>query len=523
MKNVLLYGILILLALSTTISLKADPMNTKPQSDTKLRWADDNLIYTGEVNSWSFGVLVGIEDAAIDVDYFAGDTLRAIIASPDSTFSTFRSNNNGQTWSLINTTDLRFDNGTQPRIVHGPDSTYHIFIRTLDGIGNIYTEAHRTSDDSYIIGTGNNLAAPGDSVKSYSVCTDRRSNHDYSVFVAYQRGQGGAGEDDIYLTQTSDLGQTWSTPSFVRAGGAMYPDITYGNDSTLYVAFLQKYAGKDTTEIMLRRTMNFGATWTSSVPINSDTFPKMAPQVAAAYDGSGDVWVIWSLRNYNNPNNDFALLYSLSEDYAMTWSSPSWCNSVIDSNEILPSIAVNDVFGSTSNKPYVTFLRTYYDWSGPLSVHSCEWTGSGWSADSIYADSNTTPTKPIQTFIAGGEPAIAYVGPNSENVYFDSRIIPAGIDEKEYSPSNGEIECSIDKNIITGTATLKYTLPGETNVDISVANILGQTVATLDNGLKEGSEHTISVSAENLSQGIYFIVVKTENGLTGTVKFAVLK
>ncbi len=515
MKNLLL-SIIILLVLSITISLKA-------ASDTKLRWADDNLIYTGEVNAWTGGILVGIEDVAIDVDYFAGDTLRAIVVCPDSTASIFRSNDNGQTWAIRNTLDLRFDNGTQPRIVHGPDSTYHIFVRTLDGIGNIYTEAHRTSDDSYIVGTGDNIAAPGDSVKSYSVCTDRRSNHDYSVFVAYQRGQGGIGEDDIYLTQTSDQGQNWSTPSFVRAGGAMYPDITYGNDSILYVAFLQKYLETDTTEIMLRKSMNFGANWTTSVSIDSDTFPKMAPQVAAAYDGSGDVWVIWSLRNYNNPNDDMGLLYSLSEDSAVSWSSPSWCNSVIDSNEILPSIAVNDVFGSTSNKPYVTFLRTYYNWSGPLSVHSCEWTGSTWSADSIYADSNTVPTKPIQTFITGGEPAIAYVGPNSENVYFDSRTIPVGIDEKEYSPSNEEIECSVDKSIITGTATLKYTLPGETNVDISIVNILGQRTATLLDGKQEKGEHTLNLSSKNLSQGIYFIVIETEYGQKGITKTTVLK
>ncbi len=518
MKKTLISSLTILFFIISTPILKAD----SPGDDTKLRWADDKLIYSGEVNAWTTAILVGIEDAAIDVDYFTGNTLRAIVACPDTTVKVFRSDDNGQTWSITDSLDLRFDNGTQPRIVHGPDSTYHIFIRTLYN-NNIYTEAHRTSDDSYIVGTGDNIAAPGDSVKSYSVCTDRRSHHDYSVFVAYQRGEGGIGEDDIYLTQTSDQGQNWSTPSFVRAGGAMYPDITYGNDSILYVAFLQKYLETDTTEIMLRKSMNFGANWTTSVSIDSDTFPKMAPQVAAAYDGSGDVWVIWSLRNYNNPNDDMGLLYSLSEDSAVSWSSPSWCNSVIDSNEILPSIAVNDVFGSTSNKPYVTFLRTYYNWSGPLSVHSCEWTGSTWSADSIYADSNTVPTKPIQTFILDGEPAIAYVGTNAQNVYFDSRIIPVGIDEKEYSPSNEKIECSIDKSIVTGTAILKYALPGETNVNISLANILGQTVATLDEGSKNAGYHTINISAENLSQGIYYIVVKTENGLKSTVKFAVLK
>jgi hypothetical protein len=518
MKKILLFSFTVLFVIISTPTLKADA----PVDATKLRWADDKLIYTGRVNANSWVVETGIEDAAIDVDYFTGNTLRAVVACPDTTVRMFRSDDNGQTWSKIDSLDLRFDNGTQPRIVHGTDSTYHFFIRALEGRGRIYTEAFRTSDDSYIIGTGGYISG-SDSVKSYSVCTDRRSNHDYSIFVAYQRGEGGAGEDDIYLTQTSDQGQTWSTPSFVRAGGAMYPDIAYGNDQTLYVAFLQKYAGNDTTEIMVRKSPNFGATWYASVPIASDTFPKMAPQIVAAYDGSGKVWTIWSFKNLNNPYNDWELLYSISENSAANWSPPTWCNSVPDSSEVLPSIGIKDEYGSTSNRPYVTFLRGYYDWTGPLSIHTCEWMGSAWSEDNIFADSNAVLTKPIQTFILDGEPAIAYVGRNAENVYFDSRIDPSGINEEDDPPSYEKINCSIDQSIITGTATLKYTLPAESTVDISIANILGQKTATLFNDIQEKGEHTLSLSAKNLSQGIYFIVIETEYDQKGIAKVTVLK
>ncbi|MEJ2306610.1 MAG: T9SS type A sorting domain-containing protein, partial [candidate division WOR-3 bacterium] len=87
----------------------------------------------------------------------------------------------------------------------------------------------------------------------------------------------------------------------------------------------------------------------------------------------------------------------------------------------------------------------------------------------------------------------------------------------------GKITCSLDRNFILGTAALKYTLSQKTSVDISFVNILGQKVASLDNGEKESGEHNISISTENLSQGIYYIVIETANGQKGITKAAVLK
>jgi len=541
MKNVLLYSVMILLALSITISLKAadeafqlnlsqtskeladpaDVIEIKPQSDTKLRWAEDKLIYDGEVNANSWSVQSGLDDDAIDVDYFAGDTLRAIVASPDSFVRIFRSNDNGQTWSNLNEIFFSNGNATEPHIVHGTDSTYHVFVRYLSDQDRLYTMAYRTANDVSISGTGQYLAGT-DSVKNYSVCTDRRSNHNYRVFVAYHRGLGGRGLDQVMFTITTDQGQNWSTPSPLQYVGSGFPDITYGNDNILYLTYLVLPIGNDYT-INARRSLNAGANWAGSVTIKEDSFPKMGPQIAAAYDGSGNVWTIWPKQDLNTANDDWGLRWSWSQDSAESWSSPSWTNSDVDSNEVLPSIAVYDGYNSTANTPYVSFIKMYHDWTGTASVREFEWEGSTWSTDTCYSDSNAFLTRPITTFISGGLPALAYVGENSENVYFDSWANTSGIDEDiDVTTSDGKIECSIDRSIITGAATLKYTLASETTVDISIVNILGQTVATLDSGSKEGGEHTIKVSAENLSQGIYYIVIGT-NGGTGTAKFTVLK
>jgi len=542
MKNVLLYSVMILLALSITISLKAadeafqlnlsqtskeladpaDVIEIKPQSDTKLRWAEDKLIYDGEVNANSWSVQSGLDDDAIDVDYFAGDTLRAIVACPDSFVRIFRSNDNGQTWTEAGNFYFISGGAREPHIVHGTDSTYHVFCVYESDENDIYTQARRTSDDASILGTGQFLSGT-DSVKNYSVCTDRRSNHDYSVFITYHKGRGGRGADHIMLTRTTDQGQNWSAPVGIQFNGSGFPDITYGNDNILYLTYMTLPAIGNDYAIYARRSLNAGANWAGSVIIEEDSFPKMGPQIAAAYDGSGNVWTIWPKQDLYTANDDWGLRWSWSTDSAVSWSSPSWTNSDIDSNEVLPSIAVNDIYGSTSATPYVSFIKSYHDWTGDLSVRSFEWEGSTWSTDTCYSDSNAFLTRPITTFISGGLPALAYVGENSENVYFDSWANSSGVDEDiDVTTSNGKIECSIDRSIITGAATLKYTLASETNVDISLVNILGQTVATLDSGVKESGTHTINVSAENLSPGIYYIVIGT-NGGTGTAKFTVLK
>ena len=128
MKKMLLFSFLTLFLIISTPTLKADTINTKPEDDTKLRWYEDKIIYDGEVNVNEWATLVGDDDESIDIDYFAGDTLRAVVACPDSTLRIFRSNDNGQTW--LNVQESSFGGSiTEPRIVHGPDSTYHIFVR----------------------------------------------------------------------------------------------------------------------------------------------------------------------------------------------------------------------------------------------------------------------------------------------------------------------------------------------------------------------------------------------------------
>jgi hypothetical protein len=524
MKKILILTLLTLFLLSPVLSLKAagppDPVISYTKNDVKLRWADDKMIYEGTVRVDAWAVANNeVEDESIDVDYFAGDTLRAVVACPDSTVRILRSNDQGQTWSQVVIIMSFNDYLTEPHIVHGPDSTYHVFVRSLYNQDEIYTYAFRTGDDQTIPGTAQSLSG-ADSVKNYSVCTDRRSNHAYSVYLAYHQGNGGRGADQVKFTRTTDQGQSWSSPAVITSiGGSGYPDITYGNDSTLYLAYLIRMSTGN-NNINIRRSLNNGENWQFSGAPQVDSFPKMAPQIAAAYDDSGDVWVIWPRKNLLAANEDWDLYWSWSQNEGVSWSTAATVNSVTDSNDYFASIAVNDCYGSTSATPFVSFLRAYYDGSIPL-VRSFTWSSGSWSSDTCFADTGSTVTRPIQTFYGTGDatPAIAYVGEGAENVYFDSWANASGIDEDNIASS---IECSLDKSIIAGTATLKYTVKEAGKVRISMFNILGQEVATLLDGVQESGENTLTVSSENLPQGIYYIIIKSSTG-TGTAKATIIK
>ena len=124
--------------------------------------------------------------------------------------------------------------------------------------------------------------------------------------------------------------------------------------------------------------------------------------------------------------------------------------------------------------------------------------------------------------IADNYYGIVYVTYPQQIALFDISYDVSGIEENEVTASE-KIECSLDQNIIIGSASLTYSLPGQANVDVSLVNILGQKVETLDSGVKAAGTHTLSVSAENLAQGIYYIVVETDDDQKGVIKATVLK
>lgn len=77
-------------------------------------------------------------------------------------------------------------------------------------------------------------------------------------------------------------------------------------------------------------------------------------------------------------------------------------------------------------------------------------------------------------------------------------------------------------NPFNPTTRISYTIPGGTNVKLTVFNSLGQEVATLVDGFKEAGVHEASFSAAGIPSGMYFYRINA-GGFTETRKMVVLK
>jgi len=65
-------------------------------------------------------------------------------------------------------------------------------------------------------------------------------------------------------------------------------------------------------------------------------------------------------------------------------------------------------------------------------------------------------------------------------------------------------------NPFNPTTTIKFALPKESHVKLSVYNILGQEVATLVNGIMQAGYHRVNFDATGLNTGMYIYKIQAD-------------
>jgi hypothetical protein len=97
-----------------------------------------------------------------------------------------------------------------------------------------------------------------------------------------------------------------------------------------------------------------------------------------------------------------------------------------------------------------------------------------------------------------------------------------GVDDKNICLPDRFLFMQNYPNPFNAATTIRYSLPQEGDVFLSIYNILGQLVATLLDENKPAGNHTIIWNADDYPSGVYFARLKTA-GRAQNIKMVLLK
>ena len=94
-------------------------------------------------------------------------------------------------------------------------------------------------------------------------------------------------------------------------------------------------------------------------------------------------------------------------------------------------------------------------------------------------------------------------------------------DETNGMPSDYKLEQNYP-NPFNPSTTIKFSIPENSTVELTVYNQLGEFIQTLVNEEKSAGSYEITFNAQNLSSGVYFYQIKA-NSFVSTKKLVLLK
>jgi hypothetical protein len=83
------------------------------------------------------------------------------------------------------------------------------------------------------------------------------------------------------------------------------------------------------------------------------------------------------------------------------------------------------------------------------------------------------------------------------------------------------VSFNVYPNPVNANATIDYTLGAGSKVEIRLTDVVGQTVAVLENNVKPAGNYKVQLNSSNLaSKGVYFVTLQAGN-VTQTRKIIV--
>jgi hypothetical protein len=308
-KSVYLFVFLpfVLLASAVIYAVGSDEVTSTTKDKVSLRVSsrDKEEIALSERNNRAYGPWKWGNDVTIATGLAAGgisatyDLSGNMYAARCDTFNGiaqnkirfYKSTDGGHTWPSLNNLWGGTYSRSYPQLLtcEKGDSTFlYVFYMVNDPHGVI--SLYRFTLNGSPAGLFTVVSGGADTITYYSACSDLDGD---TVLVAYEIHKSSAPSPMVNIIRSTDYGVTWSW-WYGFGGGGTQPDIAYGAEGRVFVAFRDLSSGHD---IQLRRSTNYGTSWGLPVALTNDEADDSYPKVAALHTsppGSATLWVAYN-------------------------------------------------------------------------------------------------------------------------------------------------------------------------------------------------------------------------------------
>jgi len=391
--------------------------------------------------------------------------------APDTAWArTYGGSHPDEGWSVQQTSDEGY-------IVAGHTESYgagewDVYLIKTDSLGDtLWTRAYGGTDEDY----------------GFAV----QQTTDGGYIVAGRTYSYGAGGCDIYLIKTDFLGDTLWTKTYGGAGYDLGHSIQQTTDGGYIVAGRTSSYGAGDYDFYLIKTNAAGDTlWTKTYGGTGSDYGYSVQQTA---DGG------YIVAGYTYGVGDEGV-YLIKTDA---------------SGDTLWTRTYGGIYSDIGRSVQQTTDGGYIvaGWTGSQDVCLIKTNASG---DTLWTKTCGGGTGySVQQTTDGGYIVAGYTesyGSGGADVYL-IKLKPEGSGIEEKITTDLFSLSPADPNPFTTETTVQYELPKETDIDISVYNMLGQKVRDLYSGKQSSGVHSVSwdgrgESGEKLSSGIYLLKIK---------------
>ncbi len=308
------------------------------------------------------------------------------------------------------------------------------------------------------------------------------------------------GVPQVFYKHSTDGGLVWGEDTQLSVGTAnvyAYNPSVAVSDSCVHVVWNDVRVGN--LELYYRRSTDGGHSWEGDERLTNNGYISQLPSVAVS---DSCVHVVWN--DTRNGNGDIYHLRSM--DGGVTWEAETCLTDDVDDAD-WPSICVNGAI------LHVVWQDTR-DGNNEIYYKRSTDTGTTWDADTRLTNAGASAECPT---VAAAKDAVHVV-------WMDRRDSDSGEIYYKRNPSGntvtgtGDVEPAPERSLLLqnypnpyhGATTIRFSLPHEGHIRLTVHDLLGRTVATILDAWQSAGSHAMQFDATGLPSGLYMSRIETE-------------